>query len=670
MGVGRHASLALGLAVALLLGGCTAMNSENHATGGSALPHSDVGALVKAITTRTVTPLPTARLDATLIPPTNRWFSGMVFGDVSMPVFPLPLSFRLTTSGYSFGVPLITTSSKLISGGFAGDVAVDVGAQSQSVSAYDEASVTITQRAGGQDLGRTVIAEGSPFVSFTASRHVNAHLGNSFAAGAEAWTATIAGTRYGLVTTGSVSGSGTDIDLEAGQTATWFALARGGSLATFAAAARHPLISTRVTFAVSGRRAHTSIQYNVVGGGPTVVAAMPHQYGSLDPGVTCDAGSYSTVYGDLHVCEVSALAWSVATVEPTGSLDLGRLSSSDRATLIQQLGEDIATTPAQPADTYYGGKWLYRLANMLQIARHVGAADMASTLTSMIVTSLTQWMDPAGCSKRESMCFVYDKNARGVVGLTPSFGSDQFNDHHFHWGYFLYTAGVVAADDPELASRWAPVMNLLAADLATATASPDFPIRRVFDAYAGHSWASGTAPFADGNNQESSSEAVSAWNGLALWANATGQSSLALEAKWMLSAEAASALAYSTNFPLDAAVYRQFDHSVTSLDWGGKRDYATWFSAEPSAMLGILVLPMSPVARYLSADPTRISKNLADATPRGFDVVFGDYLLMYLALSGPAGAAKARSEVPLLNEDRIDDGDSRSYLLAWVMSRE
>ena len=40
----------------------------------------------------------------------------------------------------------------------------------------------------------------------------------------------------------------------------------------------------------------------------------------------------------------------------------------------------------------------------------------------------------------------------------------------------------------------------------------------VFDPYRGHSWASGPSPFASGNNQESSSEAVAAWNGLALWA--------------------------------------------------------------------------------------------------------------------------------------------------------
>ena len=53
-----------------------------------------------------------------------------------------------------------------------------------------------------------------------------------------------------------------------------------------------------------------------------------------------------------------------------------------------------------------------------------------------------------------------------------------------------------------------------------------FADRRVFDAYAAHSWASGTSPFADGNNQESSSEATTAWAGLQLWARARGNAEL------------------------------------------------------------------------------------------------------------------------------------------------
>ena len=674
----RAAAVAAVLVIALA--GCTpeagfpaGIDAQTSRTaGGEVLPDTVVEPLVAAVPERTVKALPAARLSEGLMPPTNRWFSGLVFGEPSMPVFPLPLSFGLTESGYSFGMPAVNTTEKTIMGGFAPAVTVDLGADTHRVSAYDAASVTITHVRGNTELGHTVIAEGSPFVAFTADSDVAVSLGDAFdepvSGAGDAWLVEIAGERYGLVTTGIVSGP--SVSLAPGDTLTWFALPAqpsGATVAAFVEAARHPVVSTTVTHSLDGDRATTSIDYVTTDGSPTLVAAMPHQRDTT-AGTRCDDAGYTSVYGALAVCATSTLAWSVAARQPDGTLDLSGLSDDRKATLAEQVAVDVATTDTFPTDTYYGGKALYRAVNLWSVAGQVGATDAAAALKARIVDELDAWMDPSGCEKRADRCFVYDADARGLVGLDASFGSDEFNDHHFHYGYFLYAAGVIAADDPALAATWAPVMDLLAADIATGAGSTTyFPQLRVFDVYAGHSWASGTSPFGDGNNQESSSEAVNAWNGLALWAAASGQESLESEARWLLSAEAASALSYWTDFDLDDPVYAGFDHTVTSLVWGGKRDWATWFSPEPSAMLGILVLPMSPVSGYLADDPERIRLNLTDAAPAGFDVLFGDYLLMYSALAGSDDAAEAVAAARSLYEDRIDDGNSRSYLLAWLM---
>jgi endoglucanase Acf2 len=419
---------------------------------------------------------------------------------------------------------------------------------------------------------------------------------------------------------------------------------------------------------VNGDTATTTLRYLTEGGEPTVVAVLPHQAAGLEGSPDCGLGTYTGVLGEMDVCATGDLAWSVPTLEPSGALDLSGLDESQKATLAEQVAADAAADKPFAADTYFGGKSLYRVVNLYQVARQVGADDVAGDLRTRVVDQIDEWAQPDGCEQREERCFVYDPAARGMVGKVPSFGSEEFNDHHFHYGYFLYAAGVMAAEDPALAERWAPVIDLLAADIATSGGSSFFPDRRVFDVYGGHSWASGTSPFGDGNNQESSSEAVTAWNGLALWAQASGKEDLEAQARWMLAAEAASALAYWTNFPLDEALYDGFDHTVTSLVWGGKRDYATWFSAEPSAMLGILVLPMSPVADYLAVDPDRVRSNLEDSVPDGYDVMFGDFLLMYSALAGPEEAAAALEEAAALSDERIDDGNTRSYLLAWIMA--
>lgn len=661
--------------VVLLVSGCTPTDPPSKFSGVLPGPHSGIfptakiAPLVSEIPKRTVKALPFARLAPGLLPPTNRWFSGLVFGTPSMPVFPLPLSFQLSTEGYSFGLPTVSSQPAVITGGFAPIISADFGADSQVVSAYDTASVTISQRKGTTQLGHTVIAEGSPFVSFTAERTITVNLGQKFAktAGSGVWSVEIGGETYGLVSGGSLTDGGRSLLLTGGQSATWFVLATGGSFDAFVAAARHPITGTSLNWSSHTKVAKTSISYLTQGDAPTIVAAMPHQSAKLAAGISCNSGTYPSIYGTLHACALSTLAWSTPTIRPAGSLDLSQLSVAQKARLAAQVTADLVSTRDEPADTYYGGKWLYRLVNLLEIAKQVGADDAAAAITTKLVKAIDEWTDPKGCTVRDSRCFVYDSSAKGIVGLQPSFGSDEFNDHHFHYGYFFYAAGVLAAHNPQLVSRWAPVINLLAADLATTAKSSYFPGQRVFDAYAGHSWASGTSPFGDGNNQESSSEAVSAWNGLALWAAASSQSTLESEARWMLSAEAASSKAYWTNFPLDAAVYQGFDHTVTSLVWGGKRDYATFFSADPSTKLGIVVLPMSPVAGYLGGDPVRIAQNLADSVPNGYDVVFGDFLLMYRALEGPDAAASALKATTALNEDRIDDGNSRSYLLAWIM---
>jgi endoglucanase Acf2 len=162
---------------------------------------------------------------------------------------------------------------------------------------------------------------------------------------------------------------------------------------------------------------------------------------------------------------------------------------------------------------------------------------------------------------------------------------------------------------------------------------------------------------------------VDAWNGLALWGKTTDNSALETEAEWMLSAEAASAKADWTNFDRADPVYSGYQHGVVGINWGGKRDYATWFSADASAKLGIQLIPMSPASTYLGGEPARIAKNIAEAAPSGFEVTLGDYLLMYSALEGPSQAASALRTARTLPDKYIDDGDSRTYLMAWIMTR-
>ncbi|GAA1841893.1 glycosyl hydrolase [Microlunatus capsulatus] len=633
---------------------------------GAVFPAAEVDPLVEGVVHRTVKELPVQRLAPDLVPPTNRWFSGLVFGDQPQPVFPLPLSFGLTENGFALGLPTVSATAKNIAGGFKPDVAVDTGAASSVVSAYDTLTVTLDQRDdAGEVLGRTVIAQGSPFVHYTAEREQTLRTPLTFTAAGDLWTAQAGGVTYGLaVEDGTVDGGA--VELEEGGRATWFPVPADGSVEALGALAAHPVTASTLRYALAGDDVTTTLGYQAEGG--TAFAVMPHQRGGLAAGTDCALGSYPSIYGTLALCAGTELTWTVPRSPATGRLDLSGLSADEKAELTRQVEADVAATPDFPADTYFGGKALYRGAMLYRLAAQLGADAPAAAMKAELTETLGRWTEPQGCAEREAFCFVYDEQAKGLVGLTPSFGSEEFNDHHFHYGYFLYAAAVLAEDDPSLAERYAPVMDLLAADIGSSAANGAFPDLRVFDAYASHSWASGTSPFADGNNQESSSEAVTAWTGLALWAEVRDNADLAGEATWLLSSEAHAGLAYWTNPDRDDPAYAGYGHEIVALNWGGKRDYATWFSPEPAAMLGILVIPMSPASTYLAGDPAQIDANVAEATGGRFGQKFGDYLLMYSALAGEDQRRAALEQARDLDDEWVDDGNSRAYLLAWLMS--
>jgi endoglucanase Acf2 len=677
----RHRVRTLPLVAAAVLVGLTACAAGSGSSGAHAgndvtassstevigpssapLPASEVRRLAAALPHRTTHPMPTTRLATGLTPPTNRWFSGLVFGDTPQPVFPLPLAFGLSDQAFGFGLPHVVTSATSIVGSHQQDLSVSVdGTADQVVSAYDDASFTLAAvQSGGGVLGRTTVAEGSPFVSHVASTKESLATSVTWIAGHGFWTATTSGGTYGLrVSHGTVDGQ--SIALDSGGSAVFFPVPAGHDPSQLASLAT-PLASTSTTYDVGDAQVSSALSY---GGRETAFVTMPVQAAHLGGDVTCDLGSFPSVYGDLRLCRGKSLTWSVPRQRATAGLDLSGLSADDRATLSRQVAEDVTHSASPPADTYFGGKWLYRQAQLLEIADQVGNRDAAAGAAQALTQALVAWTDPHGCRERSAQCFVYDPTWKGVVGQAPSFGSDEFNDHHFHYGYFLYAAGVLAQQDPAIVDRLRPVMDLLAADIASGSDTGMTPRLRAYDVYAGHSWASGTAPFADGNNQESSSEAVTAWAGLSLWASATKDDALAREAAWLQSGEAASARAYWTQ----PDVPHGFDHRVFGINWGGKRDYATWFSPEPSAVLGIQLIPLSPSSSYLAGDPARIEENVAEATASSGDTgPLSDYVLMYTALAGESQAKDALSETQKLPASAIDDADSRSYLMAFLMS--
>ncbi|WP_062462875.1 glycosyl hydrolase [Demequina soli] len=590
-----------------------------------------------------------------VVPPTNRWYSALAFGDPGLPVFPKPLSFQAVDGGFALGLTRPTASADTIGAPAVADVTATVAGAQGYGEVVAAGPVGATLREGPVDV---TVAQGWPAVGVASDGGADLTLSVAFAAAGDGLaTATVGGTVYGIALD-RASVDGTALSLDPGGSAQLFAVPDGGDAAAFASALGAIPSAADATFSLGGA-ATTTITY---GDSPTVVVVPRARAGDLD----CTLGSFATIDGPYDVCRAASVSWTTPLVEPSDTLDLSGITGAERERIVAALRRDAGTLPDPPADTYFGAKWLYRVANLLQVADALGEDKVAADLQSTLAAQLEQWGQAGGCTERQDRCFEYDASTRGVVGQATAFGSEQFNDHHFHYGYLLYAAAVAGARDPDLAARIGPVMDLVAEDIAAPAASTSFPVRRVFDPVAGHSWASGTAPFADGNNQESSSEAALAWNGVALWAKVRGDDALAESARWMLSAESDAALRLWLD--PDLTGLEGYAHDIVGIEWGAKRDYATWFSADPSAMLGIQVIPAQPAAlAYLRTVPAdRIVSSEEAAWGSATPAQFADYLLMYRALAGDAERRDAWTRALALGDDAIDDGDSRTWMLAWI----
>lgn len=669
----RRARTAALLAAAVLATACgsTSDGQQQLDTASSPAAAVHIDADPEILPEQSVAPTPDMRLADDLIPPTNRWFSGLVFGEELPPVFPGPLAFSPTDSGFFVGVPQVNSTSSTIAGPPVPEVDVTLGSADFLVTDYSDATVTLTYSDEAEPLGELTLTAGAASAGYFSLADQTVTIdGTLDPLEDNIWALETEDRNYLVwVEQGELTetGAAAEVELEEGSHLNILAAPDGlDDLTVLTDAAARPVSAAAAGYTLHHDEIVTTVTYSAESAGPLLLMSMPHQ-ASFE--CSDEVGSYSTIYGEARACLDDELSWSVPRLDNPGFLDLDGLEEEQREELAEQVRTDTADQEGYPADTYFGGKAIARDATLLMLADQLDLEDEREELSERVAAALVEWTEPQGCNERAETCFVYDPALRGVVGLLESFGSEEFNDHHFHYGSFLYSAGVLHLIDDSYTEEISPVMDLLAADIASGGTTKHFPRLRAFDIYRGHSWASGYSPFADGNNQESASEAVNAWSGLRLWADATNNTELADQAEWLTSTEAHSARAYWTDFDSSDEAYDGYDHSIVALNWGGKRDFATWFSDEPSAMLGILILPLRPVGEYLAGDPERIRENVDAAlgADGSYDVMFGDYLLMYRALAGPDDAEEALSLAAALPDERIDDGNTRSYLMAWLM---
>ncbi|ANZ73234.1 BA75_01409T0 [Komagataella pastoris] len=436
-----------------------------------------------------------------------------------------------------------------------------------------------------------------------------------------------------------------------------------------------------------------SIVYDTKGkssSGSTLVFALPHQVDSIDEATNArDTGIQleSTTKGKLRAYLTNVLGLQETLTSEIQFLPWASFMTKTLSYTAQQLQElakiandeisqDIKNAVTGLDSNYFSGKVLDKYAYILLVISDIIQDDeVALSLLETLKETIGVFT-----SNQQYYPLMYDTRYGGVTSTGSQggdtgvdFGSAYYNDHHFHYGYFVHAAAVIGHVDNKIGNgTWAQAnkdwVNSLVRDVANPSDEDSyFPVSRSFDWYQGHSWASGLFSAYDGRNQESSSEDYNFAYGMKLWGAVIGDASMEQRGNLMLSIMSRAIGTYflfedgNTVVPSEIVPNR-----VAGILFENKMDYTTYFGTNKEYIHGIHMLPITPASslirtpQFVSQEWSSVISSILPDVNSGWTGI----LRLNQALSDPATAFSFFSN-DVWNNNYLDNGQSRTWAYAF-----
>ena len=214
--------------------------------------------------------------------------------------------------------------------------------------------------------------------------------------------------------------------------------------------------SGKVQASAHGDRALLEFEFGARGTGDLLMMALPHHIdaGHLT-GVKRTNIKYATLKGEM--LGVVGDAWTIYETLPPVSWGAPRPIDPTR---VEEIRAALISDQAKPflvPDPYGSGKEMGAVSRLALIADELGEDKVAQSLRARLAAKLEEWLSGKGKDP-----LTYDPTYGGIVsagGLADraaDFGGGWYNDHHFHYGYFLYAAAAVGRKDPAWLKKWSP----------------------------------------------------------------------------------------------------------------------------------------------------------------------------------------------------------------------
>ena len=340
------------------------------------------------------------------------------------------------------------------------------------------------------------------------------------------------------------------------------------------------------------------------------MALYRHQHLHVSRQQKQEGFKYASPRGDMKVVTDTKFTTSTPFLGVLPALPTSRDSHQRLGRMVEAFFKDLSTRKPtfQRSDTYWNGKEFGKICEVIQISNHIGKDRIRNALVKLLQQRLESWFD----ARNTELFFYYDSRWNTLIGYPDSYGSaETLNDHHFHYSYFIKAAATIAQYDPEWVrpENYGGMIDLLIRNCANDDRTDtQFPWMRFFDPYAGHSWASGNAAFASGNNQESSSESMNFATALILYGDATNNQKIRDLGIYWHATEAEAIRNYW--FDNDRVVFpKGFGSPCVGMVWGDGGTYGTWWTANPEEIHGINFLPLNGGSLYLGRDTEFVQRN-------------------------------------------------------------
>lgn len=435
-----------------------------------------------------------------------------------------------------------------------------------------------------------------------------------------------------------------------------------------------------------------------------LMLALPHQNDTFVASTTIlDEFRYTAirglmvgVLGDTWQMEedLPAIEWSYdkqdgvfGKTSPQNEATRAKMADEATQLIARSLKQDVHAFPTLSPDSYNFGKLIARDARLLLIADAFQQDEIVQSQLTKLKELLTPWLTASNPD-----ALVYDKRFGGVIttnGLNDvgaDYGNGWYNDHHFHYGYLVNALAVVRKYDPAFIQTHATAVAMIVADIGApiddgeTTFLNNFPARHYFptarhkDWFVGHSYASGLFIMNVGKSQESSSECINAYYGLALLSSLDEHAEsdpqsyyhyarllLALELRatkkyWHMRE---NSQVYEPIFARNAMVGVVGEMSVT---------FSTWFGSNPEYVHGINMIPFTPITAqlmneaYVAREYDQLRSSYAAL---GSSDIWKSIIVMdHAILDGQAAWKELTTEV-----DAFDTWNSKTNALFWIATR-